>query len=344
MERMKETTAPVAQARAFRRIVDVARRAPSVHNTQPWMWSIHGEALELHSDRTRALEASDPEGRNFVMSCGTALHHACVAARAAGWAPVVDTLPDPRDPDLLARIRLRTAGIPVDAGRWLDAIDARCTDRRRFTSWPMPDTRLQRLSTATRSLGATVIPILDPGRRLRVERLVHRAMEVQDQDLGVRMEERAWSGRGADDGLVAPAAVPWGEGHNRRRRTRFDHEAEPPALGEEVAAPVIESSDGLLVLVTADDGRLSWLHAGEALSAVWLEATTEGLSVVPLSQVVEVEETRSALDDLFEPGLHPQILLRVGWQEIGRSDLPRTPRRLLDDVLEGPGSDPLAMS
>jgi len=49
--------------------------------------------------------------------------------------------------------------------------------------------------------------------------------------------------------------------------------------------------------------------------------------------VVEVAETRDALEDLLGPGLHPQILLRVGWQEIGRSDLPRTPRRPLDDVL-----------
>ena len=65
---------------------------------------------------------------------------------------------------------------------------------------------------------------------------------------------------------------------------------------------------------------------------------------MPLSRVVEVEETSSALDDLFEPGLHPPILLRIGGREIGRSDLPRTPRRLLDDVLQGTGSDPLTTS
>jgi hypothetical protein len=86
-------------------------------------------------------------------------------------------------------------------------------------------------------------------------------------------------------------------------------------------------------VVTDDDGLLSWLHAGEALSAVWLDATIAGLSVVPLSQVVEVTETRIGLENLLGPGMHPQILLRVGWQEIGRTGLPRTPRRPLDDVL-----------
>jgi hypothetical protein len=313
--------------------VDVARRAPSVHNTQPWLWTIHDDALELHADRTRALQAADPEGRNLVMSCGTALHHALVAARALGWAPVVDALPDPREPDVLARIRLRPAAVPGDAAQWLETIDARCTDRRRFTAWPIPAERLLRLSSMSRSSGAMVVPVLDSRRRLRLEGLVDRAMALQDQDLRVRMEERAWIGHSANDGLVDPAAVSWGEGHIRRRRTRFDHEAEHPAERADVSTRPIESSDGLLVVVTDDDGRLSWLHAGEALSAVWLDATIAGLSVVPLSQVVEVTETRIGLENLLGPGMHPQILLRVGWQEIGRSDLPRTPRRPLDDVL-----------
>ena len=271
---MKETAAAATRGRAFRRVVDVARRAPSVHNTQPWTWTIHDDALELHADRTRGLEAADPDGRNLLMSCGTALHHALVAARALGWAPVVDTLPDPRDPDLLARVRLRPAAIPTDAAESLEAIKVRCTDRRRFTSWPIPDARLRRLATATRSLGATAVPILDLWRRRPLERLVDRAMEIQDQDLRIRMEERAWIGHSAVDGMIDPAGVAWGEGHARRRRTRFDHEAEDPGAGADVAVRPIEPSDGLLVVVTADEGKLSWLRAGEALSAVWLAATT----------------------------------------------------------------------
>jgi hypothetical protein len=66
-----------------------------------------------------------------------------------------------------------------------------------------------------------------------------------------------------------------------------------------------------------------------------LAATREGLSVVPLSQVVEVDATRSELRRGVLGGLaHPLLLLRLGWQPIGRSELPRTGRRPLDDVLE----------
>jgi hypothetical protein len=40
--------------------VDLALRAPSVHNTQPLRWRIRAGAVELHVDRFRHLAATDP--------------------------------------------------------------------------------------------------------------------------------------------------------------------------------------------------------------------------------------------------------------------------------------------
>jgi hypothetical protein len=55
---------------------------------------------------------------------------------------------------------------------------------------------------------------------------------------------------------------------------------------------------------------------------------------VPLSQVVEVAETREDLQHRVLGDLAvPLLLVRVGWQPIGRSQLEPTPRRRLDDVL-----------
>jgi hypothetical protein len=82
------------------------------------------------------------------------------------------------------------------------------------------------------------------------------------------------------------------------------------------------------------DDQRSWLEAGQVLSALWLQATADGLSVVPLSQVIEVAETRAALyHDVFTGLAHPQILLRIGWQEISRASLDPSPRRPMSDVL-----------
>jgi hypothetical protein len=126
--------------------------------------------------------------------------------------------------------------------------------------------------------------------------------------------------------------VPRLEGARGERPTRFGS-----GLVPDTDERVIRGTDGLLVISTPDDGPQSWLLAGATLSALWLKATENGLSVVPLSQVVEVERTRIGVEQLLPPPARvPQVLARVGWQEIGRDGLPETPRRTLDDVLGNP--------
>jgi hypothetical protein len=98
---------------------------------------------------------------------------------------------------------------------------------------------------------------------------------------------------------------------------------------------LVEGGDGLVILCSPSDDVATWLSAGEALSALWLAATAQGLSVVPLSQVIEVSETRAALQQDVLGGLaQPLILIRIGWQAISRSELPRTSRRGVDAVLD----------
>ena len=76
------------------------------------------------------------------------------------------------------------------------------------------------------------------------------------------------------------------------------------------------------------------MRAGEALSAVWLDATGRGLVGVPLSQATEVDETRLLLQgrELSDRAC-PQILFCVGWPQADRSSLPRTPRRPITQVM-----------
>jgi hypothetical protein len=91
----------------------------------------------------------------------------------------------------------------------------------------------------------------------------------------------------------------------------------------------------LLVLSTSSDGRLDALRAGEATSAVLLAATDAGLATTPLSQPLEMVQTREAIRDriLKDAALFPQLLLRVGWAQPGCPELPPTPRRGLRYVL-----------
>jgi hypothetical protein len=95
-----------------------------------------------------------------------------------------------------------------------------------------------------------------------------------------------------------------------------------------------EDASVLTVLCSRSDDRLGALRAGEATSAVLLTATDLGLATTPLSQPLEVADTRAAIADrLVGPQLFPQIVLRVGRARPGSPDPAPTPRRSIEHVL-----------
>ena len=323
----RATSTTPTPVRVVRRLVTLATRAPSVHNTQPWVWRFRDDRLELYADWTRRLEAADPYGRNLIISCGAALHHLRVAARASGFNPEVTRVGDAEDPTLLAQVRLSPAPPSPTAPSDLRAIQERCTDRRRFTSWPVPDERLGQLAAIAEQEGGHAAAVTDVSDRFRVEMLVGRAHRLQERDASIAAEAERWTDHEPVDGLPS-SHLPGRQDLPASYRSRF-------ALGRlEDDAQDVETGDGLVVLYDDDDSPAAWLRAGESLSALWLYAVREGLSVVPLSQVIEVTETREALQHQVLGGLAvPLMLVRVGWQAISRSQLEPTPRRPVGDVL-----------
>jgi hypothetical protein len=115
--------------------VQLACRAPSLHNSQPWRWEFDGSVLQLFLDRNRILYSTDRSAREALISCGAALDHLQVAMAAAGWMAAVDRFPSPDDPDRLASIAFSPMAVITDAQRLrAQAILERRTDRLPFAS------------------------------------------------------------------------------------------------------------------------------------------------------------------------------------------------------------------
>ncbi|HXV93556.1 MAG TPA: NAD(P)H nitroreductase [Pseudonocardia sp.] len=312
-----------------RSAVELACRAPSVHNSQPWLWRTGEQSLHLYADRSRWLPATDADRRDLVLSCGAALHHLRVALAAAGVRATVHRVPNPDDPDHLAAVGLH--GEPVaeaDLGL-ATAIPNRRSDRRAFSGWPVPEAFLRQLVARAADQGALLRVIEDPRSRAGLMAAIREAEALQEQVPGYRTEIAMWTGGRADEDGV-PAAnllreAPTDPGHVARR---FGEGELEPGAGDEGDGAV------LAVIGTASDDRLSQLRAGEALSAVLLTATEFGLAACPLSQPLEIGPTRLAIrDGVLDGTLSPQVVVRVGWAPPG-PPLPQTPRRPVDDVLQ----------
>ena len=310
-----------------RELVGMACRAPSIHNTQPWAWRLVGaDTIELHADRSRQLSETDPDGRALVISCGAALHHLVVAAEGFGLVADAQPLPQGPDSDFLAEIHLAPGEFDEVSLKMMDALENRQTDRRGFIGWEVPEARLRALAEAASGWGAHAKPITDPRLAARTQALVEEARAEERQNRKIVLEQWDWINHSPDDGVPGSSALPHHREGVPRTSDRFDSR---PGPGGHTTP-----GDALLLVFTSGDDHAAWLASGQTLSAVWIRATYDGISLRPDTQVIEVERTRQLLrHHLLDDLGHPQVLVHVGWQETSRPAQRFTPRRSLEDVL-----------
>jgi nitroreductase len=309
--------------------------APSVFNTQPWRWRVIGDTLELSADPDRQLAGTDPDGRLLLLSCGTALHHARTALAAAGWTSTVDRLPDPTRPDLLARVHLGHSG-PADpeAQRMAAAIGRRRTDRRAFGDEPVSAETLTRLRRFVEFEGAYLHVVPDdqvPVLAISTE----RAAGAERDDPIYREELERWTNRpqSRGDGVpVGTAVAP------ALRRVPVRDFAAGDRAGLTAGAGVDRGAAYVIVFGTTDR-RADLLRGGEALSALLLLATAEGLATAPLSEAVEVAWSRQLLTTLLAGIGEPYIAVRLGHPGAGEP-LPPAARRAAAETITTEGQVP----
>ncbi|MER6590877.1 nitroreductase family protein [Micromonospora purpureochromogenes] len=298
----------------------IAGHAPSVHNSQPWRWTVLPDSLELRMVRDRQLAAMDPEGRLLTISCGAALHHARMALAAEGWPPVVERLPDPAQPDLLARLTgFHHGGVDPDAVHLVQCMRVRHSDRRPVSDEPVSAEALREITDAATREGVN-LQVLDDDQKLQLASAAQHAATVEAEDPQLREELAYWTNRSGTGTGLPPEVLP-----EEAPRTTV------PArdFGRAGTLPIGPGHDRAAVygvLWGSEDEPDSWLRAGEGLSAVWLTATRLGVSLVPLSGVVEVGGTRQALRQLLSGLGFPYLTMRLGIADPAHAEPPHTPR------------------
>ncbi|HEX6497476.1 MAG TPA: nitroreductase family protein [Micromonosporaceae bacterium] len=317
--------------RVLRECLSAAIAAPSVHNTQPWRFRPRGGGVDVFADYTRRLDVIDPDGRELMISVGAAILNLRVAILAHGREPLLRPFPSPGEPDLVAHVTPGPPQRPDATVRALaDAVPRRRTNRRPFSSAPVPDEVLGELAAAARAEGAE-LTVADRSAREAVISLVRTADARRREDPAYWAELAEWTLAlpGRRDGVPPETFGPWSALEALPLR---DFGLIQPARNRRVAH--FEDEPTLAVLRTPGDGTTEWLRAGQALERVLLTATVRGVASTLMTQPVEIPELRSLLDDPMA-GRRAQAVIRLGY---GPPTAP-TPRRSLRDVLVTPHAD-----
>lgn len=323
---------------ALRECLSAAVAAPSIHNTQPWLFRPFRGGIDVYIDRDRRLDVLDPQGREAFISVGAALLNLRVAILARGRTPVVRLLADPAFPappavsgrgraTLVARVRLGPAVRPSDTVRLLaGAIHRRHTIRAPFSDDHIPDEVREDLRDAAAVEGAR-LTFVETQARAEVLELVRWAERRVRLDPGYWEELGAWTHASPQrhDGVPLRSFGPIPLGRAPAVPIR-DFGIVTPVSRRAVAT--FEREPVIAVLHSRADRPDEWLRTGEALERTLLTACVRGLASTLMTQPVEVPSLRAMLDDA-ENGMRAQAIIRFGYGPAGAP----TPRRPVEDVL-----------
>lgn len=347
--REEATTGPMALVRA-------AILASNPHNTQPWMFRVHDNAVELYAERSRNLGSFDPYLREMHLGLGCAIENMMLAARAHGYAPELALAEGRLEPMAARQGRALVAHLDLDRAApsetsLFEAIPHRHTNRGPYDpDQQLPSDLEQELASLVGMDEDVDVALYTGGDQLDLcRRIIVEATEAIIADAPMVHDSERWFRHSWDaiqthrDGPTLDAAGlsplmtsiakllprPSAEANHRYwlDATRDVHVATAPAFG--------------LILVPDLYDRGRSLQAGRVWQRLHLWATTQGLAMQPLNQPVErVDRERQlgqpphAADALAgltgDRDARPTFVFRIGHPS---RSAPASPRRSVEQVV-----------
>ncbi len=332
-------------------ILSHALLAPNPHNMQPWLADLQEEnTITLYVDGERVLPDTDPYARQILIGQGTFLEILTIAAREKGYIAQVSLFPEgaPADTTLevhrkpVARISLHKSA-DVDRDPLFGAILSRRSNKSGYRQENLQDAHydaLQNLSIAAdHQLGFAVTEkTVKPYRQFATE-----AMLTEIETPRTLLESINRTRIGADeiaknpDGIDLHGPLFW---WFKRLGLMTPEKAKTPGTmayqgGIDYALGWAKDTYNMCWLITQKNDRSSQVNAGRSYVRLNLLAAQIGVSMHPVSQILQEYPEMQGLQKKFNQHVgvtgeeKVQMFFRLGYQERPNP----SPRRKLADII-----------
>jgi hypothetical protein len=208
--------------------------------------------------------------------------------------------------------------------RLFSAIPSRLTNRNLYEGRAITDADLITLRSNGMDKDIRTRLVTDSITKKKFLDLVVRADQIQYSDANFKSELGHWLSQGGMGPTGIQAKI------DQMEVVFLDNGPDQIRMDSEL----INSTTYLGFISSNENDSKSQVLAGQTLERLWLAATALGVSLHPMSQALEVPETKKELDGLlpFEAGStqYVQQTFRLGYAVPVKE---HTPRRALEDVL-----------
>lgn len=302
-------------------LLNYAILAPSSHNSQPWRFNVSDERIKLYADGSRWLSVADADKREMYISLGAALENLILAAEHFGYNSTVTYFSGQED--LVAEVSLK-AGSPQSSNSSLfRAITARRTNRDPYETRAISQADLDYIRKFSSHPDTAILFSQDPDTKEAFRELVVQADRALYSDINYRSELGSWLSQGVMgprglEAKMAQLAVVFLDVGPEETEKDSDRINSTPCIG---------------FISTAENDSISSLQAGRALERLWLAASSRGLGLQPMSQPLEVRQTREKLAALLPAASEKRVVqqaFRLGYAPVEGE---RSSRRPLQELL-----------
>ncbi|MDP9051483.1 MAG: nitroreductase family protein [Acidobacteriota bacterium] len=351
----KKQNRPLSASQDIRlRMMESAIHAPSSHNSQPWLVALAPDgSIDLYVDRQRLLPMSDPPARQIHISHGAFLELLAMTAGELGYAANITYFPlGQYGNETVADVPVARVVLKADSRAVHDPLfrfsPARHTSKQPFeVARICSGEQLRTIVKAGTSTATTAAVFTETSQRRRLAEICTEAMRIEVASRLRNAETAEWFrfsdaelDRKRDGfGLRSNGTIglkKWiAETFLLSRARAVDPRGAFATGAVDGAHEQASTAAAFGGISTPNNGRSDQVLAGQAYLRTHLAATSMGLQMQPMSQVLEEYAEMQVLKQQFKAELgiakeHTvQMLFRLGYAQ---SNSP-TPRRDVHDLL-----------
>ncbi|WP_071146835.1 Acg family FMN-binding oxidoreductase [Bacteroides ihuae] len=327
------TAKPIlAQNQDFKELVASAIKAPSGHNTQPWLFRLQEDAIEVYPNLKNSLAVVDPENRELYISIGCAVENLCVAATEKGYHPTPVILKE-NDNTYIIRINLKKQA-PTNNSLY-EAINKRQTNRSVYNARTIAADTLNLVQQVAKEEGVKFYMYKNGETAFdTLTEYVRQGNEIQMKNKQFKDELLNWvrynkhhvnqTGNGLTYATMGSPSTPKLLGKPLVKAFL------KPKAQNKSDIKKIESSSHLVLFTVTTSTPEEWILLGRTLERFLLKTTKLGIANAYMNQPCELRELAQKIKEKLLPnGEYPMILVRLGYA----SPMPYSPRKSVDSVI-----------
>lgn len=321
---------------AVRELLEVARHAPSVHNTQPWTFRLQDNTLEFLVEPSRMLHAGDPTTRQLWISLGCMLETLLQAADALGIGITVTSLQTNSLKKPIAALHISPAAHSSRDKEALASIQKRHTHRGPLANKAIEPSIVRKLSKITNQ------PHLRGAEVLTTSNIKHIELASKLTEQGLRLAFSSTAFRHELSHLIRPN---WTHSHTglpgfvlgkkapgalwEKWSVWFNLESSKKATAE---AYRVKTASLLLFIATPGDVPTHWFAAGRAYILTTLELTKQNLLHSTIAAPIEASDYHQEIEAMLGTKLRIQCMLIAGYPIEQKRHRP-APRLTVEELL-----------